>query len=295
MKLKIVFINNLLNKEAALNRFAILLAFALFLPLFAVSQQAVPEPLPIQDNSFLMEEAYNQEAGVIQHISFFSRSFDSKDWVYTFTQEWPVTGQKHQFSYTVVGTHSSDFPGAGAGIGDTGLNYRYQLFGSGQTRLAISPRFTVLLPTGDSRLGRGYGGTGIQTNLPVSIALNKRLVTHWNAGATWIPRMQNELGQRADGNGYNFGQSTIFLATQRFNVMLETVWNGNESVVSPGKTQRANDLLISPGVRWSYNFKSGLQIVPGVAVPLGAGPSSGSKGLILYLSFEHPLAILGKR
>ena len=28
---------------------------------------------PIQDNSFLVEEAYNQEDGVVQHISFFER------------------------------------------------------------------------------------------------------------------------------------------------------------------------------------------------------------------------------
>jgi hypothetical protein len=46
--------------------------------------------------------------------------------------------------------------------------------------------------------------------------------------------------------------------------------------------------LISPGIRWAYNFKSGLQIVPGIAVPIGAGPSRNERGIILYLSFEHP-------
>jgi len=60
-------------------------------------------------------------------------------------------------------------------------------------------------------------------------------------------------------------------------------------VVANDQTQRSKSLLISPGVRWAYNFKSGLQIVPGVAVPLGVGPSSGERGLILYLSFEHPI------
>ena len=35
-----------------------------------VSFLAPIEPAPIQDNSFLVEEAYNQEDGVIQHISF---------------------------------------------------------------------------------------------------------------------------------------------------------------------------------------------------------------------------------
>jgi hypothetical protein len=48
-------------------------------------------------------------------------------------------------------------------------------------------------------------------------------------------------------------------------------------------------MLLSPGFRWALNFKSGLQIVPGVAVPVGLGPSAGQRGVFLYLSFEHPL------
>src|SRR3954452_13005280 len=43
----------------------------------------------IQDNSFLVEEAYNQEFGVVQHISNFVYLADSKDWAYTFTQNGP--------------------------------------------------------------------------------------------------------------------------------------------------------------------------------------------------------------
>ncbi len=48
-----------------------------FFPPYANAQtvQATPkveqESAPIQDNSFLLEEAYNQEDGVIQHISYF--------------------------------------------------------------------------------------------------------------------------------------------------------------------------------------------------------------------------------
>ena len=74
----------------------------------------------------------------------------------------------------------------------------------------------------------------------------------------------------------------IYLAHPRFNLMLETLWTGGQS----------HSLLLSPGVRWAYNFPSGLQIVPGIAFPLGVGPSSGERGVFLYLSFEHPF---GKR
>ena len=52
------------------------------------------EPPPIQDNSFLLEEAYNQEAGVVQHISAFQR-MRGGEWIATFTQEWPAPGQTH--------------------------------------------------------------------------------------------------------------------------------------------------------------------------------------------------------
>src|SRR5262245_48740936 len=54
---------------------------------------------PIQDNSFLLEEAYNQEPGVVQHISFFTYAAESEAWLYAFTQEWPAPGDaRHQLS-----------------------------------------------------------------------------------------------------------------------------------------------------------------------------------------------------
>jgi hypothetical protein len=86
----------------------------------------------------------------------------------------------------------------------------------------------------------------------------------------------------------NLGQSFVWLASSRFNALLETTWNSSEQVVSNGLTSRRHDVFISPGIRWAYNFKNGLQIVPGVGLPLGVGPSSGNRALILYLSFEHP-------
>src|SRR5258708_15483346 len=93
---------------------------------------------PIQDNSFLVEEAYNQNDGVVQHISGFTRFWNSKDWLYTFTQEWPVPGdERHQLSYTLARQHAGAFAGSGNGFGDLLFNYRYQLVGSGDTRVAF--------------------------------------------------------------------------------------------------------------------------------------------------------------
>ncbi len=269
----------------------LLVSLAGFLPrAFAQSDSPAPPP-GIQDNSFLIEEAYNQEEGVVQHISAFTRLWESKSWAYTFTQEWPVNPRpRHQLSYTILALDPGD--STGAGIGDVALNYRYQLVGSGSSKVAFAPRLSLLLPTGDSRRSRGFGGPGVQINLPLSVVVNKKLVTHWNAGTTIVPTTRNPAGNRAATYSYNLGQSFIWQIGPRFNGMLETVWVGSETVVAPGQTTRQNTLLLNPGIRWAHNFKSGLQIVPGISVPIGVGPSRGEKGIFLYLSFEHPF---GKR
>jgi hypothetical protein len=81
----------------------------------------------IQDNSFLVEEAYNQEFGFVQHISNFVYLADSKDWAYTFTQEWPVTASA--ISSALIALRQGSFSSQGAGFGDVFLNYRYQAIG----------------------------------------------------------------------------------------------------------------------------------------------------------------------
>jgi len=253
-------------------------------------------PPGIQDNSFLVEEAYNQNFGVVQHISSFTRFWDSKDWNYTFTQEWPVPGdERHQLSYTLTALHAGALPGSGVGIGDVLLNYRYQLVGSGDTRVAFAPRLSLIFPTGDSTVGRGAGSFGLQTSLPLSLVLSKKLVSHWNAGATFFPHAQDTSGDHAFTSGYNFGQSFIWLANPRFNVMLETVYARSQTVVAPNRTEWTSSLFLNPGIRWAYNFRNGLQIVPGIGVPLGVGPSAGERAILLYLSFEHPFRKIPKK
>ncbi|MEY2530816.1 MAG: hypothetical protein QOI96_901 [Verrucomicrobiota bacterium] len=65
---------------------------SLFLLGAVVCLAAEPTAKGIQDNSFFVEEAYNQEAGVVQHILnvpvFFTHG--KKEITPDFTQEWPV-------------------------------------------------------------------------------------------------------------------------------------------------------------------------------------------------------------
>ena len=261
-----------------------------FLSVFLVAGSLAAEDKkegPIQDNSFLVEEAYNQEKGVVQHISTFTRYQESKDWIYTFTQEWPVGSIQHQFSFTLPWQRLASLDGKQA-FGDVALNYRYQLLGDGDAKVAISPRLTVLLPTGDEKTGYGRGAAGVQAMLPLSLVLTESLVAHTNLGATRTPNAKNALGEKATTQDVTFGQSFIWLATPRFNVMLEYVHTRSQAVAGPDQTQTQSSTYLSPGIRWAYNFPSGLQIVPGIAVPIGVGASRGEKAIFLYLSFEHP-------
>jgi hypothetical protein len=246
------------------------------------------ETPPIQDNSFLMEEAYNQEEGVVQHINAFQR-MRGGDWVATFTQEYPVPRQAHQLSYTIAYQRVEGDAAARSGLGDIALNYRYQLAGSGEAKFACAPRVTLLLPTGDEKDGLGSGGAGVQANVAASTVLSSRFVTHTNAGATYTWSAKNARGDKARERGYNAGQSLVWLARSDFNVLVEAVWSRQQEVVGPGRVRGFDSFFISPGVRWAYNFPTGLQVVPGVALPIGAGPSRRERSVFLYLSFEHPM------
>jgi len=212
----------------------------------------------IEDNSFLIEEAYNQEPGVVQHISTWQRSLRTSAWDFAFTQEWPVSTQLHQASYTILLGQSAR---TGATFGGILLNYRYQLTPA-KGRVAIAPRVTAIIPAHREHLGA-------QFEVPVSLRLGPGLVAHGNAGVMETPRATTL---------YNLGGSVVWLARPTFNVLCEVTWAAE---------QDASLFLVSPGVRWAYNFASGLQIVPGLAYTIGAGPSRGAEGAFLYLSFEH--------
>ena len=206
------------------------LAWSLVAATTALAQEL---PVPIQDNSFLMEEAFNQEAGVVQHISTLLRA--GRVWSYSFTQEWPLVGQRHQISFTIP---------VEQGVGDVAINYRQQVAGIGGGT-AFAPRLSVIVPTG------GDGGrTALQVNLPVSATLARPLVVHVNAGATVL---------RGNPAVYNAGTSLIWLARPTINAMLELVWLGDA---------RTGEFTVNPGLRWAHNLGD-LQIVPGIAFPDG--------------------------
>jgi hypothetical protein len=214
----------------------------------------------ITDNSFLVEEAFNQERGVFQNIFSWTRGRNG-GWAASFTQEWPAPGMTHQFSYTVA------FAGASGlqGFGDALLNYRYQLTEEGAGRPAISPRASLILPTGREKDGFGDGVVGLQLNLPASKQFGD-LYVHANAGWTWLPDRSSVPHLAGSG---------IWRVTPMFNLMLEGVVLFDESAT------------VSPGFRRGWNFGD-KQLVLGVAVPLTRAGGTTTAAVLTYFSYELP-------
>lgn len=248
------------------------------------------EPLAkgIQDNSFLVEEAYNQEAGVVQHIlnvpAFFTHG--DKEFTPSFTQEWPVFSQTHQFSYTVPYTFAENENG----FLDVRLNYRLQALMEGERTPAFAPRFSFVLPTGDADKEFGHDRLGYEINLPFSKIVSDRVSLHFNAGGALFPDVRDR-----DLWSYNLGGSAIYAVSRNFNLMLESVAGWNEDVDSaavavPAKAARSRSVtaLISPGARYAFNLPNDAQLVVGLAIPIGLTSDSPDWGLFFHFSFEHP-------
>ena len=256
-------------------------------PLGAQAPATQSQPEPIQDNSFLIEEAYNQPDRVVQHINTFQRPQGGGAWAYSFTQEWPVRGRFHQMSVTVPVQHFGSGAAGQTGVGDVLLNYRAQIAGVSGGPVLFAPRATLVLPTGDVDKGMGSGAVGAQVNLPLSIEIGERVVTHANVGATYTPGARNAAGASAATEAYSLGQSLIWMVRPSLNLMVEAAWASVETVAAADRTESARSLVVAPGVRYAHNLASGMQIVPGAAYVIGAGPSRGERSVFTYLSIEH--------
>jgi hypothetical protein len=254
-----------------------------FFFLITAAACSAQEPLAkgIQDNSFFVEEAYNQEAGVVQHIfnlPIFSTNGD-KEVSPSFTQEWPFFGQTHQLSYSLPYTFTDN----ARGFEDIRFNYRLQALMESEHTPAFAPRFSLVLPVGDADKGFGHDRLGYEINLPFSKIVSDRWTVNFNAGGSIFPDVRDR-----DLWNYNLGASAIYAVSKNFNLMLESVVNWEEDVDQAKHVDRTVTALISPGARYAINLPNDLQIVVGAAVPVGLTSDSPDWGLFFYLSFEHP-------
>jgi hypothetical protein len=261
-------------------------AFAILLLVICQSSLATlfsadPPAKGIQDNSFFVEEAYNQEPGIVQHIINVPAFFTSgdKEVSFIFTQEWPIFSQTHQFSYTIPYTFTESENGFRAIF----LNYRLQALMEGERTPAFAPRFSLITPAGDASKGFGHDQLGYEINLPFSKIVSERVTLNFNAGVFLFPDVNDR-----DLWNYNLGGSAIYAVTRDFNLMLEAVAVWEEDVDHAKNVDRTVTALISPGARYAFNLPNDLQIVVGAAAPIGLTSDSPDWGLFFYLSFEHP-------
>jgi len=236
-------------------------------------------PFEIADNSFLVEEAFNQEPGVFQHIFNFTTDREG-NWQASFTQEWPVLSQTHQFSYTL---QYLSLDGSN-GVGDVLVNYRWQALSEGDAVPAFSPRVSLILPSGNATNGLGNGGVGWQVNLPFSKQL-RDVYVHWNAGFTNLPAAEQ------DGAHYNLfiphvALSGIWRVRPMFHLMLENLLLWDESIENT-VTEREALLLVSPGFRWGFN-SGDKQTVVGFATPVSFSSEKTDVSALGYFSYELP-------
>ena len=233
---------------------------------------------PLEDNSFLIEEAYNQPARVVQHISTAELHHGSAG--FSFTQEWPFRGQRHQLSYTLLAEDDDGFE-----MGDVALNYRRQVLGKEGAALWMAPRLSLILPVGEaSKLG-GNGGTGVEAMLPVSWEPSKRLTLHGNLGAAWRPSAENGAGDRAATLEPRLGVSAVLFITPLFNLLAESVWVREQGVVGADRTASTTVQSVTLGARAGFDLPGGVQVVPGMAwMPAVDDVPTRS---FVYLSIEH--------
>jgi hypothetical protein len=269
----------------------------------AHAQEEGPEH--IRDNSFLIEEAYNQEAGVVQHIFNWFPTWDEtegsrRDFVFNYVMELPVGSETHQFSFSPLNfAYFAEQPLIGlpdeqGGWGDTLINYRYQVWTDDpySLRPAVAPRFSLIAPTGDEDRGLGTGEFGFQFNLPISKELDP-FAFHFNAGLTRNPNVSIALlsglpSPGRDLRGYNLGGSVIWLATYDLNFLLELLilWDEELDVIT-GNRDATTSVLLDPGVRGALFTGEEVQWVVGLGFPVGLSEDAPDWGVFLYMSVEH--------
>jgi hypothetical protein len=235
------------------------------------------EPMSIEDNSFLLEEAFNQTPGVIQctAINHIKRGVAELN----FECEMPMKGELHQLSVSVP---AKVFQST-VGLEDIMISYRPLVFGRHRWVMA-TPRLSVILPSGKASRGFGNGLWGIECNVALTKQLSRRLISHVNLrSSSFLKNLMHESQQ----NRFHYqsaGTSLIFAAAKGFDLMAE-VTTSNEG---PGFSRASSwNFIGNPGFRFCLKINEFL-VVPGISTPLAllSGRPTLSQ-VLFYISIER--------
>jgi hypothetical protein len=292
-------------------KLAALIAILTTTTIFSLAQTSTPDVKSgsylyygqpyLEDNSMLIDEAFNQETGIIQHISNVIVTASALQCSYT--QEIPLVSHQHQLSFGISYgwlknginvAQAGSYSHVASGFGDILLSYRPMIAGKHDWALVI-PRFTVIVPTGNAQSGLGNGGWGSQLSIAVTKRLSSKITTHTNAGYTYIVRADH---YRYESNGMpasayerdlasvNLGASLVWLAKQKMHLLAEYVFSYGKTAKDNGSFSGNCLMTVNPGVRYAFDIGK-VQIVPGVGVPLNFNNGVfDNAGTFIYLSVE---------
>lgn len=229
---------------------------------------AQEDPPAIEVSGFLVEEAYNQEPGQVQQIAG-ARAMRGGAWSADYTQEWPLFSERHQLDLEAGVAHHD-------GLSSLGAGYRYLLMGDEDAPLAVSPGVEVAWGREEAE-----DEWELELALPASVRLADGLTSNTSLGVSF------PLGEEDGEPGYTAGQGLFWRATPRLNVVVEATWSRGESLFGEVEAEEES-VVVSPGLQYALVLGEGLQVVPGIAVPIGVGPSEGQRAVLLYFSVEHP-------
>lgn len=233
----------------------------------------------IEDNSFLLEEAYNQEPGVHQFIQAWQNFQQADESQYYFEHEFALGSAPHQGSYYIpYDTRKGE-------LGDIFLSYRFQPYKS--EKVLHAQRFSLIAPTGDVEDGSGKGVWGAEFVHATTVNFNDKWAGHLNAGFNHYPKAKSEEGTRRTLFSPMAGLSAIYLLSENFNLLLETLFTGEQDINENGELRTENQLTISPGFRVDvFPSWEKTQVVSGVAFPVEVMNSPNEHGVLFYLSIE---------
>ncbi len=73
------------------------------------------------------------------------------------------------------------------------------------------------------------------------------------------------------------------------NPLVELAYLSTEQIRDDRTSARSSMYVVNPGIRASIDFRSGLQIVPGISAPIQVSELGTDFSVLGYLSFEHPV------
>ncbi|HEX8432076.1 MAG TPA: hypothetical protein VF625_12335, partial [Longimicrobium sp.] len=151
------------------------------------------------------------------------------------------------------------------------LGYRYKIIGGEDEPLTITPGVEATAMRGEK--------VEFEAALPVSYAFGRGWTSNSNVGVSFTPG--------DDEVSFTVGEGIMRRVGRSLNLMVEALYSSEESPIPGDETE--GGVFVIPGFQYAFDLSPRVQLVPGVAVPIGLGKAEGERGLFLYLSIEHPI------